>query len=156
MPNGLFLQKFAHLLLGEELAFLKTPNFAMQSDDVDENTEPNKTMYTAHIIKSDETERPPSDLVPNSQLKIVEPVSPQFPPDILFDAVYASMVLYHFGTQRIKDSISTTWRHIFYSNGPTTRANADHMTILGERAATEARKEHQAQERRARSTRCGG
>ena len=122
----------------------------MQSDDVDETTEPNTRIYTAHIIEPDENQHMLSDHFSSSQLNIPDPVSPQFPPDILFDAVYAGMVLYHFGTKRMRDGIFTKWKHHFYSNRPTTRANTDYMTILDESVAIAAKRECEVQECNAR------
>jgi hypothetical protein len=129
----------------------QTPNFAMHSDDVHENADPNTRMYTAHIIQHNENEHLPlpSNSVPSTRLNIPDPVSPQFPPDMLFDCVYAGMVLCHFGTETMKDGITAKWKHLFYPdfNGPTTRANADRMTVLDECAAPPAKREQQVQER---------
>jgi hypothetical protein len=127
----------------------QTPNFALQSDDIDETTEPDTRMYTAHIILHNENEPLPFTIVPNTRFNIPDPVSPQFPPDILFDAVYAGMILFHFGTETMRDSVTAKWKHLFYpdSNGPTTRANTDHTTGLDECATLAARGKQQAQER---------
>jgi hypothetical protein len=59
------------------------------------------------------------------------------------------MVLCHFGTEKMRDGISTKWKHLFYSNGPTTRANTGSMTILDESVATVAKRECQVQEHNA-------
>ncbi|KAH8980749.1 hypothetical protein EDB86DRAFT_3087629 [Lactarius hatsudake] len=85
----------AHVILGSQLGFLVTPNFAMDTADVDDTAPPEQKRYTAHIMQNGDTV--PSDCVPGSSFRITE--NAQFPPDILFDAVYAGFVLLHFGTE---------------------------------------------------------
>ena len=46
--------------------------------------------------------------------------TPQWPPAILFDAVYAGALLHHFGTQELKDTLATTWRDVFNPHGTMT------------------------------------
>ena len=112
----------------------------------------------AHIIRHDENECLPYGLVSNTQLNIPDPVNPQFPPDILFNTVYASMILCHFGTETMRDGVTAKWKHLFYpdSNGPMTKANTDHMTGLDECATPMTRRREEAQECDAHHGHCSG
>lgn len=121
--NGLFLNRNACMIFGTELAFLMTPNFAINADDVDDTAEPDQRRYTTHVIQFNEDEKFPCYLITGSRCRIPDPVSPLFPPDILFDAIYAGFVLRHFGTEGMGDGIATKWKHHFYPDGPTATAN---------------------------------
>ncbi|KAH9178298.1 hypothetical protein EDB89DRAFT_1930467 [Lactarius sanguifluus] len=142
--NGIFLIRNAHLILGTQLAFLVTPNFAMNTDDV--GGPPEEKRYTAHIIRTG-TGRFPPDCVPGTSFQIAD--SPQSPPDILFDAIYAGFVVLHFGTETMKDSTGK-WKDTFYPKGAKTQREADHRTIIDERAATTAKSQEQALDRNER------
>ncbi|KAH9026847.1 hypothetical protein EDB85DRAFT_159729 [Lactarius pseudohatsudake] len=127
--NGILLNKVAHRTLGKNLAFLmvcgacmiphqslivsiQTPNFAMDTSDIDHDAPPDQKRCTAHLIQVNGPY--PREFVSGSIVQIA--ASPQFrpPPDILFDAVYATFILHHFGTKRVKDSI-TEWKDTLYS-----------------------------------------
>ncbi|KDR67244.1 hypothetical protein GALMADRAFT_1358553 [Galerina marginata CBS 339.88] len=51
--NGLFLNRFTHAGSGKHVAFLPTPNFAMDTADVDPIAPPEEKRYTAHLFKPD-------------------------------------------------------------------------------------------------------
>ncbi|KAF8886439.1 hypothetical protein CPB84DRAFT_1837807 [Gymnopilus junonius] len=87
--NGLFLTYAAHVVLGRNLAFLVTPNFAMDTADIDPNAPPLEKRYTAHVFKPD-----PALRFESASLQIKGTYND--PPDILFDAVYASALLHQF------------------------------------------------------------
>ncbi|KAH9026965.1 hypothetical protein EDB84DRAFT_1589110 [Lactarius hengduanensis] len=116
--NGILLNKAAQGILGQNLAFLMTPNFAMDTTDVDHGAPPDQKRYTAHFIHVDE-EPHPSDFVSGIPVRIA--ASRQSPPDILFDAVYASFILHHFGTKIVKDRIIQEWTDSLY---PVTDGHA--------------------------------
>ncbi|KAH9034409.1 hypothetical protein EDB84DRAFT_1486912 [Lactarius hengduanensis] len=145
--NGIFLVRHAHLILGTQLAFLVTPNFAMNTDDV--GGPPEEKRYTAHIIQTCKG-RFPSDCVPGTSFQI--PESPQSPPDILFDAIYAGFVVLHFGTETMKDSTGK-WKDAFYPKGAKTQREADYRTIIDERAAATEKSLEQALDRNERHER---
>ncbi|KAH9067527.1 hypothetical protein EDB87DRAFT_1583680 [Lactarius vividus] len=126
-----FLCYNGHVILGSHLA-LVTPNFAMNTADVDDTAPPGQKKYTAHLIQNGETF--PSDCVPGSSFRITE--NAQFPPDILFDAVYAGFLIFHLGTEAMKDSASK-WNDT-YSKMAMTQREAAYGAITDERTtATE-------------------
>ncbi|KDR84566.1 hypothetical protein GALMADRAFT_206130 [Galerina marginata CBS 339.88] len=108
--NGLLLFNGAHRLLGKELAFLRTPNFAMETTDVDPTAPPTEQRYTTHIF--DDHPYPPFQLSPS--LKLIG--TPDDPPSIIFEAVYAGSVLQHFGTSVLKNDLSETWKDTYPGN----------------------------------------
>lgn len=133
--NGLFLNKFTHTVLGKDVAFLmmcatavicpfesdgadeQTPNFAMNTADIDPTALPAKRRCTAHRFRLDDPlslgglGAPPS----GSPLRLSD--APECPPPILLDAVYASAVLHHFGTRTLKDEVVATWKETFDPGG---------------------------------------
>ncbi|KAH9027283.1 hypothetical protein EDB84DRAFT_1608777 [Lactarius hengduanensis] len=111
--NGILLNKVAHRTLGKNLAFLMTPNFAMDTSDIDHDAPPDQKRCTAHLIQVNGPY--PREFVSGSLVQIT--ASSQFrpPPDILFDAVYATFILHHFGTKRVKDRITKEWNDTLYS-----------------------------------------
>ena len=76
--------------------------------------------------------------------------TPEWPPTILFDAVYAGTVLHHFGTKALKDEVTVTWKNIFHPGGVMTAGQADYQKILNQRAAEEQMSQEQGQECKAR------
>ncbi|KAF5371991.1 hypothetical protein D9615_008140 [Tricholomella constricta] len=148
--NGLFLNGFSHKGLGKHIAFLPTPNFAMDTADIDPTAPPEGRRYTTHLFKPDTPfylggrNKPPS----GSPLRISD--TPQWPPAILFDAVYAGAVLQHFGTETLKEEVAATWKDTFYSSSVMTATEADYKLIMVERAANAEKAQKQAQEREAR------
>ncbi|KAF8888174.1 hypothetical protein CPB84DRAFT_1733273 [Gymnopilus junonius] len=146
--NGLFLNNLTHGGLGQNIAFLPTPNFAMVTTDIDYNADPEEKRYTAHLFKPSAPSLlggfnpPPS----GSPLRRISN-SPEWPPTILFDAVYAGAVLHHFGTQELKDVVSANWNDVFYPDGVMDQPHADYKKITYSRAEDNRKKGKQAQER---------
>ena len=64
-----------------------------------------------------------------------------WPPAILFDAVYAGAVLHYFGTQALKDEVSRGWEDALYPGGIATVPHADYAD---EGARERSRKRAQA------------
>ena len=115
----------------------------MNTADVDPSAQPEEKGYTAHLL----------DPSRSSMLLGVSPGTPlrtsdadSWPPAILFDAVYASAVLHHFGTQELKDEVSTNWMSTFYHEEIRNRDQVGHKEITKEET------EKQAQERQQRRT----
>ena len=109
----------------------------MNTADVDPSAQPEEKRYTVHLLDPSRT----------SMLLGVSPGTPlrtsnadSWPPAILFDAVYASAVLHHFGTQELKDEVSTNWMSTFYPEEIRNRDQVGHKEITKET-------EKQAQER---------
>ncbi|KAH9042884.1 hypothetical protein EDB83DRAFT_2507548 [Lactarius deliciosus] len=146
--NGIFyaiISKNGHMILGSDLAFLVTPNFAMDTADVDDTAPPEQKRYTAHIIQNGETF--PSDCVPGSSFRITE--NAQFPPDILFDAVYAGFVLLHFGTEAMKD-FARKWKGTYSTEREAYGAITDERTTAMKRSLKQALGRNELHERRTR------
>ncbi|KDR76447.1 hypothetical protein GALMADRAFT_446224 [Galerina marginata CBS 339.88] len=120
--NGIFLNKLTHAVLGTHVAFLPTPNFAMDTSDLDPRAPPGEERCTAHLFDPNYPEclvmRPSG-----SPIRISN--SPNWPPAILFDGVYAGAVLHHFGTQALKTVLTETWMDTFYPNGVLDQAQAE-------------------------------
>jgi hypothetical protein len=132
-------------------ADIQTPNFAMDTSDINPTAPPEEERYTTHLF--DPAERPSlgKETLPlGSPLRICDDHT-QWPPAILFDAVYASAVLHHFMPQTLKDDVTKTWNNIFYRGGAITRAEADLRKIKGQGATTAARQRQQGEERRTRT-----
>jgi hypothetical protein len=91
---------------------VQTPNFAMDMTDVDSNADRAKERFTSHLLDRS-LER---GLPPLSAVRVPSDMS-IWPPAALFDAVYASAVLHHFGFA-VTD-ISEKWGDVFYPGGPT-------------------------------------
>ncbi|KAF8070033.1 hypothetical protein FPV67DRAFT_1447890 [Lyophyllum atratum] len=148
--NGLFLNKLIHVNMGKHVAFLPTPNFAMDTPDVDPTAPPGQKRCTAHLFEPSKPSLlggmgpPPS----GSPLRISD--SPDWPPAILFDAVYASAVLHHFGTQALKDKVTTTWTDTFYPGAVMDRAHVELKLITDAQDVISERSQKQAEERQAR------
>ncbi|TFK17750.1 hypothetical protein FA15DRAFT_689918 [Coprinopsis marcescibilis] len=129
--NGLFLNALTHRALGTNIAFLMTPNFAMTTSDINPTAPPTQTRCTAHAFT-------PGDpfALGTPSLKSGTPIrisaSPEWPPAIIFDAVYASSVLHHFGSQTLKDETLST-------GGVVAAAQAGGKEIAGESAGATVR-----------------
>ncbi|KAF8959530.1 hypothetical protein BDZ97DRAFT_1390100 [Flammula alnicola] len=147
--NGLFLNKYSHTALGKDIAFLMTPNFAINTRDIDPTASPAEKRFTVHLFQPD---KPHLLGYPNvsSGCPAEIPDTPASPPAILFDAIYAGAVLHHFGTKRLTDKVAVTWKDIFYRGGVMTVADAHYKAIIDERATSVKRTQQQEQECHAR------
>jgi hypothetical protein len=121
----------------------------MTTADVDPTAPPTEKRCTAHAFKlGDPFLLGRETLSSGSPLRISD--TSEWPPAILFDAVYAGAVHHHFGTQTLKDEVAATWKDT-YPGGVMTAAHADYKAITEERAAATERTQNQAQDRKARS-----
>lgn len=126
----------------------QTPNFAMTTDDVDPSALPTESRCTGHSFKpgrlslAGNTGGPPS----GAPIRLPDTACP---PAILFDAVYACAVLFHFGTKTLRDA-TTAWTNAFSPSGVRTAANAEYKAITDTRAATQTKTDDEAQERQTR------
>ncbi len=90
-------------------------------------------MYT-HLFQPNKRTALGRETLPlGSPLRISD--TPEWPPPILFDAVYASAVLHHFGTQTLKDEVAATWKDTFDPGGVMAAADANYKVITDERSA---------------------
>ncbi|KAH9013296.1 hypothetical protein EDB84DRAFT_1405364 [Lactarius hengduanensis] len=139
--NGLFLNTMAHRLLGRDLAFIKTPNFAMNTTDIDPDAPPDQWRCTTHLF------RPfPMDAATSGTILQVLNTN-RFPPAVLFDIVYGGVMLHQFGTPNLQGRLANNWEDAFYQGGATTTRNAEYRAILGTRATAEETKQIHDRER---------
>jgi hypothetical protein len=128
----------------------QTPNFAMKTNDIDPTASPDEMRCTSHIFKA-ENAFLLTVYKPGFPLKLTD--SLENPPAILFDAVYAGAILHHFGTQVLKDVVSTAWKNDYYQGkGVTSSAGAEQRKIDDQRAALAAKTQDEVEER---TERCG-
>ncbi|PPQ72951.1 hypothetical protein CVT26_014525, partial [Gymnopilus dilepis] len=93
VKNGLLLNFFTHKGLGKHVAFLPTPNFAMDTSDVDPAAPAEERRYTAHLFEPTRQKYLGANgLASGTPLRMAH--TTDWPPAILFDAVYASTVLH--------------------------------------------------------------
>lgn len=123
----------------------------MTTTDVDHAAQPEEGRYTAHIFTPG-MQYALGDLTRvrfGSPLRLPN-MTNEWPPDILFDIVYAGAILHHFSTRTLKDELTKSWKDILNSEGVTTAAQADHKAVTDKRTAGKGRKDKQAQERNTR------
>jgi len=120
----------------------------MTTADVDPSASPTEKRCTGHSFKpgrlslAGNTGGPPS----GAPVRLSDTA---FPPSIIFDAVYAGAVVFHFGTEKLREA-STLWRNAFAPSGVRTAANTEYKAIIGQRVATETKTEDEAPERQTR------
>jgi hypothetical protein len=73
--------------------------------------------------------------------------TPEWPPVILFDAVYAAAVRYHFGTQALQDEATVPWKDSFYPDCIMNVAQADYKALSDKRAAAAEKSDKHNRER---------
>ena len=92
----------------------------MDTTDIDPIAPPEEERCTAHTLQL----HPDPYVLGQSTLNSGTPLSmshtPDWPPAILFEAVYASAVLHNFSTQELKDAVSKVWKDSFDSGGIMT------------------------------------
>jgi hypothetical protein len=101
----------------------------MDTTDIDPIAPPQEERCTAHTFRL----HPDPSILGDSTLHSGTPLSmshtPDWPPATLFDAVYASAVLFNFGIQELKDAVSKVWKDSFDSGEIMTGVGADHKVI---------------------------
>jgi len=118
----------------------------MTTADIDPTAPPTEKRCTAQIFQ-------PASQFNFALLLTINPDSPlqllgtsEDPPAIIFDGIYAGAILYHFGTQELKDAVSQTWRDIFYPNGAKDTAHADQKEISNKQVTVQAVEQTQIQQ----------
>jgi hypothetical protein len=114
--------------ISSELINKQTPNFAMNTNDIYPTAPQGEKRCTSHVFMTEPELR--ALLYAGNLLSLSD--TPQDPPAILFDLVYAITVLHNFGTESLKDLISTVWSGIIYPGG----------VMSGRAAAKESRQKH--------------
>jgi trans-aconitate methyltransferase len=116
----------------------------MDTTDVDSNADIGQARYTSHLFdRSIEMVASPS----GSAVRVPADMS-AWPPSTLFDAVYASAVVRHFGSA-VKDALKK-WEDVFYPGGPM---KAVHVDIKRRRDQSNADKENCIMQKEARQQR---
>lgn len=118
----------------------QTPNFAMNTTDIDPTASPTAKRFTSHVFDSN---IPPAFFKGSFQISDTS----ESPPAILFDAVYASAVLHHFGAPTLENDISAAWKDALCPSGVLTATHADSQKITDNRAMNVKTKQDQDQER---------
>ncbi|KAF9485262.1 hypothetical protein BDN70DRAFT_890408 [Pholiota conissans] len=134
--NGLFLNATCHRMFGRCIAILQTPNFAMNSADIDPTVAPTQKRWTYHFF-GDSSNAPYIGNCPSgSEVRMNSNCDPSmYPPAILLDAVYAGAILRHFGTEELEDRTAAFSKDIFYPEG------RGHLTEIGQRHKEQRRVE---------------
>lgn len=91
----------------------------MDTTDVDPDADSTQVRFTSHQFQSLELVAAPS----GSALRIPSDLS-YWPPTALFEAVYASAVVHHFGVTDNPEK----WVDVFYPGGLIQAAHADHKS----------------------------
>lgn len=91
---------------------MQTPNFAMDTDDIEPGAAGQR--FTSHVFDPEYREILKPTRVPDDMF--------DWPPAVLFDAVYACAVMNNFGV--LAPDTLTGWKGTFYPGGPTTAAHA--------------------------------
>ena len=119
----------------------------MDTSDVDFTLPPTEERCTTHLFEPDVRYYLGDTTLPlGSPLHMSN--TPDWPPAILFDAVYASSVLHCFGAQALKDEGAAPWKEAFY--GVMSAGQADYKALLDKRAADADKSSKHNQERDAR------
>ncbi|KAG9310088.1 hypothetical protein JVU11DRAFT_9697 [Chiua virens] len=111
--NGILINSTAHHSFGRHTAFLMTPNFAMTTADIHPDLPPEEICCTAHrFILGPAHDLDLGDRTLHSGCRVQMPPSgsddrSNWPPDILFDAVYANAVLLHFAAPGLQGRCSS-------------------------------------------------
>jgi hypothetical protein len=113
----------------------------MTTTDIDPTAPSEERRYTAHIFKPGVPHYLGDPRVSSGSPLRVPDTTDRWPPDILFDIVYAGAILHHFSTRALKDELSESWKDTFYPPWVMTASHADRKAIIDKRAAAhEARR----------------
>lgn len=99
----------------------------MTTADVDTTSLGTEKRCVAYVFE------PQRDFLPGTSIPLgssVQISDTQWPPAILLDAVYASALLHHFGTQELKDTVTSSWGEIFNPGGIMTTDEREEMIRL--------------------------
>ncbi|KAI1791102.1 hypothetical protein LXA43DRAFT_1143443, partial [Ganoderma leucocontextum] len=136
--NGVLLHAGIHLALRRTVAFLPTPNFAMDSSDAVPGADPSAPMCHVHAFGLQY-----KDLLAGARLTIPPP-GPEWalqrPPPALFDAVYGATVIHEFGVPAMRARVADAWDGQYYPRGGFEASNdayfVERHRAREERAAT--------------------
>ncbi|KAI0027032.1 hypothetical protein K488DRAFT_91444 [Vararia minispora EC-137] len=104
--NGIYLKADFRVAFGRLFAFLVTPNFAMNTSDIDVNATEDKPRCTLHMIDGPEVFGTFESGLP------VLIAGSNWPPSSLFDTVYATLVLAKFGVTETVQLAANAWKEV--------------------------------------------
>jgi len=138
MRNGLFLHGCIHLTWFNFIAFLKTPNFAMDTADVDPAApDARAPRYSAHIFVPERNE-----FFGDYRLRTGHPLhiaAADWPPDVLLDYSYGAAVLHKFGVAAPADGgFATAWNSRYYTPGARLRSRYAHVSDASDGGSSSA------------------
>jgi len=111
----------------------------MTTADVDPTLLGTEKRCVAHVFEPQRDFLPGTSIPLGSLVQISD--TPLWPPAILLDAVYAGALLHHFGTQELKDTVTSTWGEIFNPGGIMTTDEREEMIRLQAQNRTSHREE---------------
>jgi len=116
----------------------------MDTTDIGPIAPPQEERCTAHTFQLHPDPYVLGDKTLHSGSPLRMSHSPDWPPAILFDAVYASAVLHNFGTQELRDAVTKVWEDSFDPDEIITGVDTDHKVNTDERTLnqTQERQEH--------------
>ena len=118
----------------------------MKTSDVDPAAPPDEKRCTSQIFGPIHNRCVRACINPGSHRQLLD--ADRDPPAIIFDVVYASAVLRHFGTRTLKDVLSAAWKDTFYPHGIMSVADsADQKEIIDARAAEVLKRNQRISER---------
>ncbi|TFK88389.1 hypothetical protein K466DRAFT_662336 [Polyporus arcularius HHB13444] len=142
--NGIYLQTHLHRRYGPDFAFLQTPNFAMLPSDVPGpgnvlDTAVAPIRCTVHAFKRSIVLGVTEQRVIVESGSSVRTANANWPPPVLFDATYASLVLNTFGVRATVDAIKDVWQDELTLGVPLKTAIEHQRLKLEERRARQTR-----------------
>jgi len=120
----------------------------MRTNDVDPAAPPNEKRCTAHVFV------PATSPIMTGLIQSLNPGHPlrlsnshRDPPAIIFDAVYAGAIVHHFGSQIMKDVVSSAWKNKIHKGGVMSSAGAELKKIVDKRAALAVKTQYEVDKR---------
>lgn len=112
----------------------QTPNFATETSDKGQSD----LQCVAHAFIDDQYSLGGPHLRSGTSVRICDDRT-QWPPQILLDLVYASAVLVHFGTPRLREQFSANgFKDKLYPQGVDNATHAEYLASIEKRAQNDA------------------
>ncbi|OBZ79021.1 hypothetical protein A0H81_00088 [Grifola frondosa] len=135
--NGILVSPTLHKLLEKQhVAFLLTPNFAMSTSDVNPGLLPDVKRWTVHDFEY--VLDPTLQDSPHNQPLRVPADESQWPPRVLFDTTYASVVARYFGHEDFAAFVREHWQSRLYPGGRRNRRDIGQAELHLRRAQERA------------------
>ena len=122
----------------------------MSTADVDPSLPAGEERFTAHLFKPQIENLVLGTASPPFGIPLRVTGRDEWPPAILFDAVYATAVLKHFGTQEFREKVFLTWKSTFHPDVGVGQAHKDLKKVKDEQDHKADEADNQKRERKAR------